>query len=832
MERAWYDRLRALAREVLAALWSVRLSLAGVIVAAVLFAFFPDVVTDLFLAPIALERFFIFLVAALIIWTIPLWHFADLALANWRHRQGRSEFPRFLVHVFDRGVPLLLGLAPLFLLLGFLLHAINTTTRCVTPDTQADLEFCQGFAYDDDIASLGTSLQKLGRPVPELAEAVSQLRIEAWSVTAVIIFFTAMVVVVAIVRTRASRGAWVPQTPTRRLFLTVLLGLLAALTIIVSEAMPLQFSSMFGRLVLLPAIFGAWIGIIGALATLLGRARWIVVAMAVAAFLVSPFRPHYFDLPVYESSFWKAAQQGATTPATPRQRYIVEAIASWRAANNCTDDASRCPPPILVAAEGGGSRSAFFTATVLGALIDKTRADKQYVDISKALFVLSGVSGGSLGVATTRLALQDGRNTPPCRYVSPEWFGDNPRYAGEETRDPMKSWRACLQLLTVGDYLSAPAIGVLRDTFAWLSPANRATLLEQSMEAYYNLITTGAPATCSGADDQRGLCRPVGYLLNDVGWTPLLMLHATAIDTGRRVFFSDLATGTASNDVPTCIPVSVTGHNVFELSATNPFARPDGKLVVAPPACVFPNLERAPDVRIGTAVAASAGFPILLPESDVRYTADGQSVITARLVDGGYYENSGLETIDEIIPLLRAQGLRPLVIYLANAPWFAQEHQLAGRSWYRQKQDALQMSAYTTPAPSYLESVLTLVAVPLEGLTGSRGAHGESLISRIMDEANTPVPGADPSLPSRFRFVIVRVKRSVDVPANNAGPAASLCVDPPPATWGYRAALYQPVLSLWLSVVAQRTLDAQLCDRDNEQAITQILAALQQKAGY
>ena len=54
-------------------------------------------------------------------------------------------------------------------------------------------------------------------------------------------------------------------------------------------------------------------------------------------------------------------------------------------------------PIVFVATAGGGSRAAYWTATVLGTLEDKTRRE-----FSDHLFAISGVSGGSLGAAIFR----------------------------------------------------------------------------------------------------------------------------------------------------------------------------------------------------------------------------------------------------------------------------------------------------------------------------------------------------------------------------------------------------------------------------------------------
>ena len=54
-----------------------------------------------------------------------------------------------------------------------------------------------------------------------------------------------------------------------------------------------------------------------------------------------------------------------------KQISMEAAIQRWKAANNCTD--KDCPRPILIAGAGGASRAGFYTATVVGALMDLSR---------------------------------------------------------------------------------------------------------------------------------------------------------------------------------------------------------------------------------------------------------------------------------------------------------------------------------------------------------------------------------------------------------------------------------------------------------------------------
>ena len=61
---------------------------------------------------------------------------------------------------------------------------------------------------------------------------------------------------------------------------------------------------------------------------------------------------------------------------TRTQEYMMkrpsldQAINRWRVVNNCSAPNQICPRPIIVSTAGGASRAGFFTATVLGDLLD------------------------------------------------------------------------------------------------------------------------------------------------------------------------------------------------------------------------------------------------------------------------------------------------------------------------------------------------------------------------------------------------------------------------------------------------------------------------------
>jgi hypothetical protein len=206
---------------------------------------------------------------------------------------------------------------------------------------------------------------------------------------------------------------------------------------------------------------------------------------------------------------------------------IAEAIKQWEAVNECPNP-NPCPSPIIIAASGGGSRAAFMTATVLGAILDlgnSSSADTK--DLRKRIFGLSTVSGSSVAAAVMAAALRDAQakgspDRPPCI----EGVLDSAWFLASNGKSETTSWRDCLQKIVAGDVLSSALVGlVYRDTFPLENPvsgtplwSDRAVLLERAMERRYRLIVQGTDEACPDPEkgsEPTGLCRH----LSAIAWT-------------------------------------------------------------------------------------------------------------------------------------------------------------------------------------------------------------------------------------------------------------------------------------------------------------------------
>jgi WD40 repeat protein len=241
-----------------------------------------------------------------------------------------------------------------------------------------------------------------------------------------------------------------------------------------------------------------------------------------------------------------------TTPQEFERPTLEHTVARWEKANACdrrsSDPSLKCPSPIIVSVAGGASRSAFLLAAVLGKLLDETQTESGEMlrPFETQLFAISGVSGGSLGASVTYAALADSvtrgnggkrmLGPPPCRAMRDDtnWFA--PHIPGSPM--PEASWRACLELILAGDFLSPVMISLVSNDIFGIAPrGDRAAILESSWERRYTRFTGNTT-----------LARPMtsvraqALATNETTWLPMMVLAGTSVSTGRRILTTDVDT--------------------------------------------------------------------------------------------------------------------------------------------------------------------------------------------------------------------------------------------------------------------------------------------------
>ncbi|MHA1529541.1 MAG: patatin-like phospholipase family protein [Alphaproteobacteria bacterium] len=249
----------------------------------------------------------------------------------------------------------------------------------------------------------------------------------------------------------------------------------------------------------------------------------------------------------------------------------------------------------IVAAQGGGLYAAYHTAFFLA------RAQDLNPEFANHLFAISGVSGGSVGAAVFHAILNSGicpREIGACHV--------------EKVREVLRQ-----------DFLSPVAASLLFSDFtARFLPfpvpgLSRARAMEDGFAAALEAAGANPDAPLLGSWEPAG----------EKG--PLLLFNTTDVNTGDRMVMTPLESiygGSAG-----------TGEGA-RLMPVETMAELLGCAAGAPGAA----LCRSP--RLLSAALVSARFPVVTPAARMDFP-DGTE---RRYVDGGYFENSAVETAEDL----------------------------------------------------------------------------------------------------------------------------------------------------------------------------------------
>jgi predicted acylesterase/phospholipase RssA len=334
-------------------------------------------------------------------------------------------------------------------------------------------------------------------------------------------------------------------------------------------------------------------------------ASWIAFGCAV---LIYP--THRYRLPslvlvaivfIAVFSFWNDNHQVRTLGgdvAEWQRSSVDEHFAQWldhrRRPREEYARAGRPYPVFVVAAEGGGIRAAYWTASVLVSLEDS------HPGLACHVFAISGVSGGSLGGALFAALIAD--------QVERSGYACD----GRVTADPDLLSPTVKEMLA-GDFLAPALAGMLFPDFIQrflplrgrFALPDRAAYLESAWEKAWRESTGSARLE----ESFRDLWEPAGARYA----VPSLFLNGTWVGDGGRNVTSNLRPASSS---------FVELDDVVDL-----FGR---------------------RMRLSTAVHMSARFTYLSPAGTVRVGEEDR-----RVVDGGYFENSGALTASEIVSVIQ-----------------------------------------------------------------------------------------------------------------------------------------------------------------------------------
>jgi hypothetical protein len=318
---------------------------------------------------------------------------------------------------------------------------------------------------------------------------------------------------------------------------------------------------------------------------------------------------------------------------------------------------------ILVAVQGGASRAGYWTAVALSNLREAAKA--KGVDIDPHIFALSSVSGGSVGAVGYAAML---KSAPP----EPDFKLRLMRFAGENVLG------GAVTGLMFPDLLQR----FLPVTFL----PDRAETLERSWEDAWTSIDPQAPSAALMREPFLNLAPKASE-----PWRPILIVQGASENGGRRFLTSGVKFGCDEIDADDFL--DSVGHDVAASTAILNGAR-------------FPWVSPGgtfPDERCGTAAKQ-----------------------TDHILDGGYFDGAGAETLREMVRALhaiRAQAgeTDPLDIVLV-------------------------LIGYHDPDASKPTPALAVndVFAPLFGLFASMSAHESHLAREMKLVGQSKVEAADP----------------------------------------------------------------------------------------
>jgi hypothetical protein len=393
-----------------------------------------------------------------------------------------------------------------------------------------------------------------------------------------------------------------------------------------------------------------------------GIKRLPIVSLVLVAWIVAgllPLKTH--DVRVVTRP--ELAGANAYVPPTS----LSSAFASWQAAQpefkpGADKGSGQVVPFVLVAAHGGGIRAAYWTALALDCIVagkpSERSCEGERRDVfgqtraARRIFLASGVSGGAVGLYEyARELLLAGMLAGDDH--GPKWIDQR---LSNDFASPAIGWAFFADLPNHFLGFHHDRAAVLEDSFDRVWPRGGP---EPSLRHVWDLRFSPAG----------GVARRRARNL------PLLVTNATVAGGKTRAVVSaaDLSVWPALDTAD-------------EARGTLPDDRPlAGSVEVSDTLCV------THDLRLSSAAILGARFPYVTPsghigsgcpgnsKDDEKSTCNSSGTCGVDLVDGGYSDNSGLFTIEELWPSIRelvtdfnssklANGYRiaPVIVELDN----------------------------------------------------------------------------------------------------------------------------------------------------------------------
>ena len=246
---------------------------------------------------------------------------------------------------------------------------------------------------------------------------------------------------------------------------------------------------------------------------------------------------------------------------------------------------------ILIAVQGGASRAGYWTAVALSSLREAAKA--KGVDIDPHIFALSSVSGGSVGAIGYVAMLKTAPDAPDFKLRLLRFAGEN----------------------VLGGAVTGMLFPDLLQRFLPVTfLPDRAETLERSWEDAWASIDREAPSAALMREPFLNLAPKVGE-----PWRPLLIVQGASENGGRRFLTSGVKF--ACDEIDADDFLDSVGH----------------------------------DVAASTAILNGARFPWISPGGTFSAAHCGAvDKQTDHILDGGYFDGAGAETLRETVRALHA----------------------------------------------------------------------------------------------------------------------------------------------------------------------------------
>lgn len=363
------------------------------------------------------------------------------------------------------------------------------------------------------------------------------------------------------------------------------IGIIAT-TVYLATILSVRFSTWLGTFPFLFLAFGILLilGNVVAIISILVRFNFHLLFLTLS-FIIGYFvEPHYTRLIKNETENKFSERQNL-------KEYFNQWINDPVRQQMLLDSSVKKIPLYFVMANGGASRSGYWTASALSKLEDETQGA-----FSKNLFCLSGASGGSIGNGTFFSLLRSNENLH--------------RYDKSDT-----AYRKASTHYLKSDFLTytlARTLGpdVFRNLITLYNVSDRASALSHSIEK--------APGQKEFLYDSLGI--PFSRIITQKGkpyQLPVLCINTTRMQDGSPGVISNIK-----------ISDSVFNGRIDVLSLLN----------------------EKQDMRLSTGIVLGASFPYLSPAGRI----DSKKCDTCKteanyFVDGGYFDNSGAGVVFEMI---------------------------------------------------------------------------------------------------------------------------------------------------------------------------------------